>query len=152
MGFTSGLVQFSFVNSRNQFQVPCYKRIARMWGWALAVRPEDKSLLYLWKGFPWRAAAMRAVGLLCQVSEVRLSQRKFIDWKKTKLFLLSLELGRRDKVARHPSAMFLPPLYPQPVPPPHLFMTGNNAPSVRRKGWSGFCRYYSCCENALERD
>ncbi len=35
------------------------------------------------------------------------NQRKFIDWKKTQAFLLSLELGRRDKVARHPSADFL---------------------------------------------
>jgi hypothetical protein len=29
-------------------------------------------------------------------------------------------------------------------------MTDNNAPSVRRRGRSGFCRYY--CENVLERD
>ncbi len=71
----------------------------------------------------------------------RASQRKFIDWKKTKLFLLSLELGRRDKVARHPSAENLSP---------HLFMTDNNAHTVHRKGWLGFCRYYYCCENALK--
>ncbi len=40
--------------------------------------------------------------------------KKIYRLKEDQAFWLSLELGRRDKVARHPSAEFLPP---PPVPP-----------------------------------
>ncbi len=39
--------------------------------------------------------------------------KKIYRLKEDQPFSLSLELGRREKVARHPSADFLP----QPVPP-----------------------------------
>jgi hypothetical protein len=31
-------------------------------------------------------------------------------------------------------------------------MLDNDAPSLRRRGWSEFYRYYYCGDNALERD
>jgi hypothetical protein len=33
-----------------------------------------------------------------------------------------------------------------------LFIADNDAPSLLRRGWSGFCRYYYCSENAFKRD
>ncbi len=42
-----------------------------------------------------------------QVYEEWFRQRKFIDWKKTKHFRFRWNWGRREKVARHPSADFL---------------------------------------------
>jgi hypothetical protein len=50
--------------------------------------------------------------------------------KEDQAFWLSLELGRREKVARHPSADFLPF--------PHMFMTDNDAPSVLGGGGQDF--------------
>jgi len=46
--------------------------------------------------------------------------KKIYRLKEDQAFWLSLELGRREKVARHPSADFLPS--------PHMFMTNNDAP------------------------
>jgi hypothetical protein len=62
--------------------------------------------------------------------------KKIYRLKEDQAFWLSLELGRREKVERHPSADFLPP--------PHMFMTVDRqwrSFSLRR-GWSGFGRYY----------
>ncbi len=50
--------------------------------------------------------------------------KKIYRLKEDQAFVLSLELGRRDKVVRHPSADFLPP----------LFMTDSDAPSLHRRG------------------
>ncbi len=74
--------------------------------------------------------------------------KKIYRLKEDQAFSLSLELGRRSKVARHPSADFIQsPL--QPVA--YLFIADNDAPSLLRRGWSGFCRYYYCSENVFKR-
>jgi hypothetical protein len=52
--------------------------------------------------------------------------KKIYRLKEDQAFWLSLELGRREKVARHPSAEFLP----SQTCPPHLFLTDNDATSV----------------------
>jgi hypothetical protein len=57
--------------------------------------------------------------------------KKIYRLKEDQAFSLSLELGRREKVAWHPSADFL-------------------LPSVEG-GWR-FCRYCYCGENNFERD
>jgi hypothetical protein len=61
----------------------------------------------------------------------RFCPKKIYRLKQDQAFWLSLELGRREKVAWHPSADFL-------------------LPSVGG-GWR-FCRYCYCGENDLERD
>ncbi len=74
--------------------------------------------------------------------------KKIYRLKEDQAFSLSLELGRRSKVARRPSADFLQsPL--QPVA--YLFIADNDAPLLLRRGWSGFCRYYYCRENTFKR-
>ncbi len=78
-------------------------------------------------------------------------QRKFIDWRRPSFFCFRWNWDEEIKlrgIRLQCSSLPSPPN----LSPPHLFMTGNNAPSVPRRGWAGFCRYYSCCENALERD
>ncbi len=92
-----------------------------------------------------------------QLNEEKLYKNSFVNTvdpkkiyrlKEDQAFSLSLELGRRSKVAQHPSADFLQsPL--QPVA--YLFIADNDAPSLLRRGWSGFCRYYYCSENAFKR-
>jgi hypothetical protein len=66
--------------------------------------------------------------------------KKIYRLKEDQAFWLSLELGRKEKVARHPSADFLP--YP------HMFMTDNDAPSVLGGGGQDFVdTMYYCSEN-----
>ncbi len=59
------------------------------------------------------------------------SQRKFIDWKKTKLFRFRWNWAKEEKVARHPSADSL------------LHSIGG--------GW-WFCRFCYWGKNAVERE
>ncbi len=73
-------------------------------------------------------------------------QRKYIDWKKTKLFGFRWNWDEEIKLRGiRLQSSSLPHLSP------HLFMRDNNAPPVRRKGWSGFCRYYYCCEKCFRK-
>jgi hypothetical protein len=58
------------------------------------------------------------------------TSKKIYRLKEDQAFLLSLELGRREKVAQHPVCRF-----------PHSF---------HWRGW-WFCRYCYCSKNALER-
>jgi hypothetical protein len=56
--------------------------------------------------------------------------KKIYRLKEDQAISLSLELGRREKVVRRPSADFLPPSPSPPHPPsPHMFMTDS------RRGW-----------------
>ncbi len=68
-------------------------------------------------------------------------QRKFIDWKKTKLFPFRWNWDE-EKTLRGIRLQISSPSTPSPNLSPYLF----------RKGWQGFCGYYNCGENALERD
>ncbi len=66
--------------------------------------------------------------------------KKIYRLKEDQAFWLSLELGRREKVARHPSADFLPSH--------HMFMTDNDAPSVLGGSGQDFVdTMYYCSEN-----
>jgi hypothetical protein len=66
--------------------------------------------------------------------------KKIYRLKEDQAFWLSVELGRREKVAWHPSADFLPS--------PHMFMTDNDAPSVLGGGGQDFVdTMYYCSEN-----
>ncbi len=60
-------------------------------------------------------------------------QRKYIDWKKTKLFGFRWNWDEEKKL-RGMSADFLP----SPTCPPHLFMTDNDASSVLGGGGHDF--------------
>ncbi len=61
--------------------------------------------------------------------------KKIYRLKEDQAFWLSLELGGREKVARHPSADFLPS---PTCPPPHLYLTDKDAPSVLGGGGKNF--------------
>ncbi len=75
-------------------------------------------------------------------------QRKFIDWKKTKLFRFRWNWAEDQKFRGIRLQISSPPPL-QPVA--YLFIADNDAPSLLRKEWSGFCRYYYCSENAFKR-
>ncbi len=77
----------------------------------------------------------------------RCGAKKIYRLKEDQAFWLSLELGRREKVARHPSADFLS----SPAVPPYVY--DRQWRSFRpRRGWSGFCRYYVLLQWKQERD
>ncbi len=78
----------------------------------------------------------------------RFQPKKIYRLKEDQAFSLSLELGRRSKFARHLSADFLQS--PSNLSA-YLIIADNDAPSLLQRGWSGFCRYYFCSENALKR-
>ncbi len=71
-----------------------------------------------------------------------LPPKKIYRLKEDQAFWLSLELGRREKVSRHPPADFLSS--------PHMFMTDNDAPSVLGGGGQDFVdTMYYCSENKM---
>ncbi len=71
--------------------------------------------------------------------------KKIYRLKEDQAFWLSLELGRREKVARQTSADFLP----SPTP----FVSSRQWRSFSpRRGWSRFCGYYYCSYKNGMRD
>ncbi len=72
------------------------------------------------------------------------TQRKLIDWKKTKPFRFRWNWDEEKKL-RGIRLQISSPSPPRRAPP-------NLSPYLFRRGCQGFCRYYYCRENALDRD